>query len=91
MRVLERILESLPKEKTAISHVMVGAHWTLVCSRFCGLASTLLPDEPHGSSSVRDVGKLHLKDAQTGWLGAFKECARSKHWYGSHQFAIGSR
>jgi len=64
MNVLERILENLPKEKMAISHVLVGAHWTLVCSRFCGLASTLLPDEPHGSSSVRDVGKLHLKDAQ---------------------------
>lgn len=64
MEILRRILDSLPTEKIKVSTVQVGAHWTLVGSRGWGLASTLLPDEPHGSSSVRDVGMLHQKDAQ---------------------------
>jgi len=39
--------------------VNVGAHWTLVCSRHCGLASTLMADKPHGHARVRGVGRLH--------------------------------
>jgi len=44
--------------------VLVGAHWTVVCSRGCGLASTITGDKPHGHVAVRDVGRLHLKSAR---------------------------
>jgi hypothetical protein len=36
----------------------------MVCSRYCGLASTLIDDKPHGHAKVRDVGRLHLKTAR---------------------------
>ncbi|MFU8772258.1 MAG: Rossmann-like domain-containing protein, partial [Anaerolineales bacterium] len=47
-----------------VRSVLVGAHWTAVCSRHCGLASTLLGDQPHGHEKVRDVGSLHHKSAR---------------------------
>jgi len=47
-----------------VRSVLVGAHWTLVCSRGCGLASTMVGDKPHGHEKVRDVGRLHLKSAR---------------------------
>jgi len=39
-------------------------HWTVVCSRHCGLASTLSGNQPHGHEKVRDVGHLHQKSAR---------------------------
>lgn len=70
MDLLELLLESLPKEPIQLRRVIVGVHWTLVASRYCGLSSTILPDCPHGESRVRDVGALHLKSAQelAGWV-----------------------
>lgn len=70
MQILEQLLESLPKEPVPLRRVIVGVHWTLVASRFCGLSSTILPGGPHGESRVRDVGSLHLKTAQdlAGWV-----------------------
>jgi hypothetical protein len=44
--------------------VLVGAHWTAVCSRFCGLASTITGEKPHGHAPARDVGHLHEKSAR---------------------------
>ena len=41
--------------------VLVGAHWTVVCSRHCGMAATLMSNLPHGQGAVRDVGRLHTK------------------------------
>ena len=46
-----------------VRSVVVGAHWTAVCSRHCGLASTLTGERPHGHERVREVGGLHLKTA----------------------------
>lgn len=43
--------------------VLVGAHWTVVCSRHCGLASTITGDQPHGRGKVRGVGRLHEMNA----------------------------
>lgn len=63
MTILDDLLQSLPDDQPVRS-VTVGAHWTLVCSRRCGLASTLTTDKPHGHSRVRDVGRLHLKTAR---------------------------
>jgi uncharacterized protein (DUF4213/DUF364 family) len=44
--------------------IWVGVHWTYVCSRYGGLASTLTGDSPHGHDSVREVGHLHEKSAR---------------------------
>lgn len=70
MDMLNDILQSLPKDPVPLRWVIVGVHWTLVASRYCGLSSTILPGGPHGESRVRDVGALHLKSAQelAGWV-----------------------
>ncbi len=44
--------------------VLVGLHWTAVCSRACGLASTLVSSHAHGEGNLNDVGNLHLKSAR---------------------------
>lgn len=69
MILLDDILKTLPKEPIPVRNVIVGVHWTLVASRYCGLASTMVRQKPHGSSQVRDVGALTEKSAQelAGW------------------------
>jgi uncharacterized protein (DUF4213/DUF364 family) len=62
MTLIDQLLAGLT-EDAALRCVLVGAHWTAVCSRRCGLASTIIGDQPHGHSPVRDVGRLHLKSA----------------------------
>jgi len=61
--ILEAILDTLT-EDVPVRSVLVGAHWTMVCSRGCGLASTITGNQPHSHQAVRDVGKLHLKSAR---------------------------
>ena len=63
MNLLDELLDSLPGD-APVRSVLVGAHWTVVCSRSGGLASTLLANTPHAESKVRDVGRLHLKSAR---------------------------
>jgi uncharacterized protein (DUF4213/DUF364 family) len=63
MKLLRALLSELTGDEPVRS-VLVGAHWTVVCSRYCGLAITLTGDKPHGHEKVRDVGKLHLKSAR---------------------------
>lgn len=62
MSIVNDLLGQLP-EDAEVRSVTVGAHWTAVCSRHCGLASTVIADKPHGHARVRDVGRLHLKTA----------------------------
>ncbi len=47
-----------------VRSVLVGAHWTVVCSRHCGMASTLASPHPHGHAQVREVGGLLKKSAR---------------------------
>jgi uncharacterized protein (DUF4213/DUF364 family) len=61
--LLDALLASLT-EDAPVRSVLVGAHWTAVCSRGCGLASTVTGDQPHGHARVRDAGRLHLKTAR---------------------------
>jgi len=70
MNLYSELLELLPKEPVRLRSVMVGVHWTLVCSRNCGLASTLVNCGPHGHTHMRDVGSLLEKSAQelAGWM-----------------------
>ncbi len=69
MKLLKEIIGALPKDPIPVRQVIVGVHWTLVASRFCGLSSTTVRDEQHGQSRVRDVGSLTEKSAQelAGW------------------------
>lgn len=70
MDILQTLIQSLPPTPVPIRKVVVGVHWTLVCSKSGGLASTLVGCGPHGHSQMRDVGQLHHKTAQdlAQWL-----------------------
>ncbi len=63
MKLLDDLMTSLPAD-AAVRSVLVGVHWTAVCSRHCGLASTVTSDRPHGEARVREVGHLHHKSAR---------------------------
>lgn len=74
LTILEDILSGL-KRDAPVRSVMVGAHWTMVCSRHCGLATTILPSFPHDDHTlVQDSGRLHEKSARE-----LAEYARSKN------------
>ena len=60
MSILDDLLSELHMD-APVRTVLVGAHWTVVCSRHCGMAATLMDDHAHGHSQVRDVGHLHSK------------------------------
>ena len=62
MDILNVLLSSLPVDEPVRS-VLVGVHWTVVCSRYCGMASTMQGEKPHGHEKVCDVGGLHTKKA----------------------------
>ncbi len=63
MALLDDLLASL-RADAPIKSVLVGVHWTVVCSRGCGMASTVIDDKPHAHVQVRDVGRLHAKSAR---------------------------
>jgi uncharacterized protein (DUF4213/DUF364 family) len=63
MSILNDLLKSLDVD-APVRSVLVGVHWTVVCSRSCGLASTITGDKPHGHEQVKGVGSLHLKSAR---------------------------
>ncbi|CAG0932623.1 hypothetical protein TFLX_02685 [Thermoflexales bacterium] len=62
MSILDELIASLPDD-VAVKSVRVGVHWTAVCTRHYGLASTLVSNQPHSHAKVRDVGRLHFKSA----------------------------
>jgi uncharacterized protein len=65
MNLVSKLLESLPTSPMPVRKVIIGVHWTLVSSKFCGLGSTMIGDSPHGHlRPIRDVGALHNKSAQ---------------------------
>ena len=70
MNILDEILSSLPEEPIAVRKIVIGVHWTLVCSKHAGLGSTLVNCGPHGHSHMREVGDLLNKSAQelAGWI-----------------------
>jgi uncharacterized protein (DUF4213/DUF364 family) len=63
MKILSDLIGSLPGDAAA-SEVRVGRFWTAVCSRECGLASTVGPGEhDHGARFVEDAGTLAGRSA----------------------------
>jgi len=69
MNLLDDLLATLPRDPAPVRQVLVGAHWTVVCSRTAGMAATQMASRPHGHSRVREVGHLLEHSAQTlaGW------------------------
>ncbi|MBT7074764.1 MAG: DUF364 domain-containing protein [Anaerolineae bacterium] len=63
MKILNDLISQLPHD-IPVRSVLVGAHWTVVGSRHCGMAASLRSDHPHGDKQVRDVGRLHEKSAR---------------------------
>jgi uncharacterized protein (DUF4213/DUF364 family) len=63
MTILEDLLSSLT-EDFPVHSMLVGAHWAVVCSRYCGMAATQSSNRSHGHEQVRDVGRLHQKSAR---------------------------
>ena len=63
MKILNDLISQLPYD-VPVRSVLIGAHWTVVCSRYCGMAASLSSDHPHGHKQVRDVGKLHKKSVR---------------------------
>jgi uncharacterized protein (DUF4213/DUF364 family) len=61
--LLDDLLSGLT-EDVPVRSVLVGAHWTVVCSRHCGMASTLMSTHPHGHEQVREAGHLLQKSAR---------------------------
>jgi len=64
MDILNKLLGTLPLEPIPVRKIVIGVHWTLVCSKYCGLGSTLVACGQHGHSFMKDVGALHQKSAQ---------------------------
>ena len=63
MKLINDLLNFVQKD-APVRDVLIGAHWTTVSSRFCGMASTVMSQKPHGEEIVRDAGKLHQKSAK---------------------------
>jgi hypothetical protein len=47
MTILDDLLGVLTQD-APVRTVLVGSHWTVVCSQSCGLAATMRADQPHG-------------------------------------------
>jgi uncharacterized protein (DUF4213/DUF364 family) len=62
MELLNDLIASI-REDAPVRSILVGAHWTVVCSRRCGMASTILGNKPHGHEKVRRVGHLQERSA----------------------------
>jgi uncharacterized protein (DUF4213/DUF364 family) len=60
--ILDELLASIA-EDAPVRDVLVGARWTVVCSRRCGMAASLMPAGPHAGTQVHGVGHLHEKSA----------------------------
>lgn len=64
MKLLQEIIDALPDKPIQVRKVIIGIHWTLVASKYCGLASTMVGQEQHGHVKIKDVGELTKKSAQ---------------------------
>lgn len=71
MTILDDLLAHVTGD-APVRFVLAGTHWVVVGSRNCGMAAALRSDKPHGSTGVRDAGRLLNKSAR-----ALAEYARS--------------
>jgi len=61
MNILHELMAAIGVPEEPVREVVIGAHWTAVASRNCGLASTLPEPHPHTGPSVKDAGTLITK------------------------------
>ena len=73
-QLIHDLIQSI-KIDAAVRNVLVGAHWSAVSSRFCGMASTVMAAQPHGEAHVREAGTLHQKSA-----GELAQFLLSENW-----------
>ncbi len=60
MKIIQNLLNAVQKN-APLQQLLVGAHWTAVQSRHCGMASTVMSQKPHGESAISSAGQLqHL-------------------------------
>lgn len=62
MKLITDLLNSIQTDDP-VNKVVVGAHWTAVLSRYCGMASTVMSQKLHAEEHIRDAGELHKKSA----------------------------
>jgi hypothetical protein len=55
MSLINELIENLPDD-APVRSILVGLHWVVVCSRSCGMASTLQSEHLHGTLNVREAG-----------------------------------
>ena len=61
MKILEDLLAHLTPKEEPLRDIIVGAHWTAVLTRGCGLATTMADPPPHSGPSVHNAGRLTEK------------------------------
>ena len=61
MKIIEDLLAHSCHQEIPVREVRLGAFWTAVATRGCGLASTMADDHPHRAPSVREAGELTEK------------------------------
>ena len=63
MTLLQDLLSSLQGD-APIRDILLGVHWTSVCSRRCGMAATMGCSSVHGEITLKDAGALDEKSAR---------------------------
>ena len=63
MKILQNLLNHVATQTIPVREIRIGAHWTAVSTRGCGLASTIPDPHPHTAPSIREAGLLTEKDA----------------------------
>ncbi len=63
MKIISDLIDSLHVD-APITQMMVGVHWTVVSSLFCGMVSTVPSEKPHGESAVKNAGLLDPTSAK---------------------------
>ncbi len=61
--IVDQLLATL-RDDVPVQKVLVGLHWTVVCSRHCGMAATLVSDHRHGEAELSDIKHLEQKTAR---------------------------
>ncbi len=61
--ILDELINNLGSD-APVRSILVGVHWTVVCSRYAGMAATLMNCQVHGESQVREAGQLLGKTAR---------------------------
>jgi len=61
MKIIDDLLADLSPHDVPLRDVIIGAHWTAVLTRGCGLASTLGDTHPHKGPTVPEAGSLTEK------------------------------